>query len=128
MADTASSSTTSRRRIPVIVFERPALDWGRVILGLLLGLLVGAVLGIGQWWLAGVGGDSVGAEWLFAPRTRYLWPLAFVGIVAGLVIAWGWKREQQARIELVEMAPTPREARRRRRAAASTELDRPSWS
>jgi hypothetical protein len=120
MAETKAPETASRR-IPVIVFERPPLDWGRFVLGIALGLVAGAALGLLQWLLASRGGGGIGPEWLLAPTARYTWPLAFVGVLAGLAFGWTWKREQQARIELVEMAPTVRQRARRRRV--STELE-----
>jgi hypothetical protein len=128
MSDTpAPSADAPVRRIPVIVFERPPVSWPRLFLGLVLGVVLGAVLGAGAWWLATWGSEDVGAEWLLAPPMRYTWPLAFCGLLGGLALGLAYGREQLARIELVEIAPTARAAWRRRRSR-STEVAPPRWS
>ena len=107
-----------KRKIGKIVFDRPPFKWGRFSLFAGLGLLIGILVG-GLFWLLL---SRHAGEIAPAYQTKDCWPYligsACVGLLAGIVFGWGWKRAVTARIEMVD---PPQE---RRRPSTSTAIAR----
>lgn len=112
---TVTETTTERivRKIPTIVVDRPSLRPGRLLAGLLIGLVVAAVCG-GLLSLAQAAGWDDGVPpGPMGPLPGYLTSWLCVGGIVGLVMAWLLGRTATPRIEVVEIE-SPRVNLRRR--------------
>jgi hypothetical protein len=86
-----------------------------VTIGLLVGILVG-----GMFWLFMTRAEGdLNAALVAKECWPYMVSSALVGLIGGLILGWGWKREMSARIEMVD---PPRE-RRRSTSTAMVRLD-----
>jgi hypothetical protein len=111
-----------KRKIGKIVFDRPALRTGRFFMWAGIGLVVGVLVGL-LFWLGVHRGPGVDAipKILWAPECwPYIIPSAFLGLLAGVIFGWAWKRPTEARIEMVDL---PRERRRNSTSTAIARLD-----
>jgi len=113
-------STTEKRRIAKIVFDRPPLRK----MSFLLWSLGGLVLGILCGWLLYLVGNAENESFNAALEHRELYgwfyALAAVGLAGGMMIGWGFRRAVSARIETVDLPPI---TRRRSTATALVRAD-----
>ena len=107
-----------KRKIGKIVFDRPPFKWGRFLLFAGLGLLIGGLVGGGFWLFMTRQAGDVPDAYLSHECWPYFASCLTIGLVAGIIFGWGWKRTTQARVEMVD---PPRE---RRRGPTSTALAR----
>jgi hypothetical protein len=122
----SSQTTTEKRKVARIVFDRPPLKklnfWLFTLAGLALGLLIALLL---HWFYYGLGDartDPHGTLAMLTAKECWQWyfVLGAVGLLAGLCFGWGWKRGVNARIEMVEQ---PSMARRRSSSTAMVRVD-----
>ena len=133
-----TQTVSEKRKVARIVFDRPPLKklnfllWtlAGLVLGILVALLLHLFFGIGapvageipapylpNYWhdLAGHQSHSPSNE-----CSLYYFVLGLIGLVAGICLGFGWKRQVTARIEMVEQ---PTMTRRRSSSTALVRVD-----
>ena len=112
----------SGRRIPVIVYERPPFEPGRLVTFTLVGGVAGFVGGLALKWVSSFGANDAvlgvgahGTVWGYTPA------LVACGLLAGAGLGWAWQRGVIARIEQIPAPSSMRSARR----SSSTALASP---
>ena len=122
----STQTTTEKRKVARIVFDRPPLKklnfWLFTLAGLALGILLALLL---HWLYYGLGdakADPASIPAMLVAKECWQWyfVLGAIGLFAGLCFGWGWKRDVKARIELVEQ---PSMARRRSNSTAMVRVD-----
>ena len=111
-------SDPKQRKIGKIVFDRPPFKMGRFFMFAGIGLAVGLLFGFFFWWRVTGQAGEVTEALILKQCSPYLACSGLIGLVAGVIFGWGWKRAVQARVEMVD---PPRE---RRRASTSTAMAR----
>ena len=98
------------RKIGKIVFDRPPFKTGRFFMFAAIGLLAGLLFGVFFWWRVSGQVGEVGDALFVDQCWPYLTCSALVGLCAGIIFGWGWKRAVHARVEMVDPPRPPRRA------------------
>jgi hypothetical protein len=118
---TDTTHTGSKKKIAKIVIDRPPLSDTRLLLSLGCGMAGGLIIGAILWLLMLRGeADNFPKDMVAPEQSPYAWAWVTLGMIAGFMFGWGYKRETTARLDKVD-APEPR---RRRTVSTSTALAR----
>ena len=115
----STQSTTEKRKVARIVFDRPPLKTWTFVLFLLAGAVLGFLVALLIGWLYyGLGKP----EGFLTQRECWEWyfVLPLLGLLGGAAIGFGYKREVSAHIEMVEQ---PSMSRRRSSSTAMVRVD-----
>lgn len=116
----STQTTTEKRKVTRIVFDRPPLKKLSFVLFSLAGLALGLLLALLLHWfnfgLGNVAASAASSEQqatlltFFTVNECWEWysTLGVVGLAAGLAFGWGYGREVKARTEVVEQTVTQR--------------------
>ncbi len=109
---TQTSSTTQRRKVARIVFDRPPLKTMNFVLFSLAGLVGGILIALLLHFLAFGIGDKASPEFpaVLVSAEPWAWyaALGLTGLLGGMALGWGWGRKVDARLEEVDVPDTPR--------------------
>jgi hypothetical protein len=101
----STQTTTEKRKVARIVFDRPPLKKGTFLLFLLAGALLGwlvALLMSALYYGLGDATPNFPAILMTTECVRWYFVLIFLGALGGACIGWGYKREVTAHVEMVE--------------------------
>jgi hypothetical protein len=119
-----TQTTTEKRKVARIVFDRPPLKTLNFVLWMLAGAALGLLVALLLNWLAGTIGHPADDDplkiFITEECVRYWFILPLIGLVAGICLGFGWKRQVTARIEMVEQ---PTMQRRRSTSTAMVRVD-----